>query len=122
MRTAWPRCRWGDPLKCDPAKVAKDVERGLVTTEGARRYDVVLGPDGGADAQATATLLEHMAQERYDIASAAYAFTLIATLAVSGETSIALLAARSWETLIGGALGLATAMLVLPLRTPRAGQ
>jgi hypothetical protein len=57
--------------------------------------------------------------ERYDIACGAYAFTLIVTLAVSGEHSIPLLAARAWETLLGGALGLGAAMLLLPLRTAR---
>ena len=55
--------------------------------------------------------------ERYDIACAAYAFTLMVTLAVSGENSVQVLAARAWETLIGGALGVTTAKLVLPLRT-----
>jgi len=54
--------------------------------------------------------------ERYDIACGAFAFTLIVTLAVTGEHSPLLLAARAWETLIGGALGLAAAMLVFPLR------
>jgi uncharacterized membrane protein YccC len=54
--------------------------------------------------------------ERYDIACGAYAFTLIVTLAVSGEHSIALLAARAWETVLGGALGLAAALLLWPLR------
>jgi hypothetical protein len=53
--------------------------------------------------------------ERYDIACGAYAFALIVTLAVSGEHSISMLAARFWETLIGGALGLAVAMLAGPL-------
>ncbi len=55
--------------------------------------------------------------ERYDIACGAYAFTLIVTLAVTGEHSVALLASRAWETLLGGALGLVTATLLLPLRT-----
>ncbi len=55
--------------------------------------------------------------ERYDIACGAYAFTLIVTLAASGEHSVTLLFARAWETLIGGALGLAAAMLLLPLRS-----
>ena len=55
--------------------------------------------------------------ERYDIACGAYAFALIITLAVRGETSAIMLVSRGWETLIGGALGLATAMLILPLRT-----
>lgn len=53
--------------------------------------------------------------ERYDVACAAYAFTLMVTLAVSGETSISMLAARAWETLIGGALGVVTAKIILPL-------
>lgn len=57
--------------------------------------------------------------ERYDIACGAYAFTLIVTLAVSGETSIFVLASRAWETLIGGALGLSTALLLVPLHTSR---
>jgi hypothetical protein len=57
--------------------------------------------------------------ERYDIACGAYAFTLIVTLAVGGEHSIPLLASRVWETLLGGGLGLAAAMLLSPLRTGR---
>ena len=56
---------------------------------------------------------------RYDIACEAYAFTLIVTLAVSGEHSVLLLAARGWETLLGGALGLAAATVLFPLRTER---
>lgn len=56
--------------------------------------------------------------ERYDIACGAYAFTLIVTLAASGEHSIMLLASRAWETLIGGAFGLATALLLFPLKAP----
>ncbi len=54
--------------------------------------------------------------ERYDIACGAYAFTLIVTLAVGGEHSIVLLAARAWETLLGGVLGLTAATLLFPLR------
>jgi hypothetical protein len=68
-------------------------------------------------AAALAMIIYAMAlPERYDIACGAYAFTLIVTLAVGGEHSVALLAARAWETLIGGAFGLASAMLLLPLR------
>jgi uncharacterized membrane protein YccC len=37
---------------------------------------------------------------------------------VSGESSAFVLASRAWETLIGGALGLVTALVILPLRTP----
>ncbi len=58
--------------------------------------------------------------DRYDIACGAYAFTLMVTLAVSGETSISVLAARAWETLIGGSLGVATAKFILPLASVRA--
>ena len=54
--------------------------------------------------------------ERYDIACGAFAFTLIVTLELSGDTAISTLAARAWETLIGGALGLAAALLILPIR------
>ncbi len=56
---------------------------------------------------------------RYDIASGAYAFTLIVTLAVSGEHSLPMLVARLWETIVGGVLGLATASFVFPLRERR---
>jgi hypothetical protein len=60
--------------------------------------------------------------ERYDIACAAFAFTLIVTLAASGVHSIPLLAARAWETLLGGSLGLAAAMFIFPLRSPGSGK
>jgi len=53
--------------------------------------------------------------DRYDIACGAYAFTLMVTLAISGETTVSVLAARGWETLIGGALGVAAAKFVSPL-------
>jgi uncharacterized membrane protein YccC len=71
-------------------------------------------------AAAVAMIIYAMAlPERYDVACAAFAFTLIVTLAVSGEHSIWVLAARGWETLLGGVLGLVTAMFVFPLRPPR---
>ncbi|MDL2403610.1 FUSC family protein [Rhizobium mayense] len=54
--------------------------------------------------------------ERYDIACAAFAFALVVTLAASGEYSAWVLAARIWETFIGAALGVASAILLLPLR------
>ncbi|MGH7081595.1 MAG: FUSC family protein [Acetobacteraceae bacterium] len=52
---------------------------------------------------------------RYDIACGAYAFALIVTLASSGDTSVPMLLSRGWETVIGGALGLATALLLFPI-------
>ena len=57
--------------------------------------------------------------ERYDIACGAYAFVLIITLGIGGEHSVPVLAARAWETLLGGVLGLATATLLCPLRPMR---
>jgi hypothetical protein len=57
--------------------------------------------------------------ERYDIACGAFAFTLIVTLAAGGEHSIPLLAARAWETLIGGLLGLVAATVLFPIRAKR---
>jgi Fusaric acid resistance protein-like len=71
-------------------------------------------------AAALAMIIYAMAlPQRYDIACAAFAFTLVVTLAVSGSHSIALLTARAWETLLGGALGLAAASLIFPLRSSR---
>jgi len=69
-------------------------------------------------AAAVAMVIYAMAlPDRYDIACAAYCYTLMVTLAVSGEHSIFVLAARAWETLLGGALGLIMAKLILPRRT-----
>ncbi len=59
--------------------------------------------------------------ERYDIACGAFAFTLVVTLAVGGLHSPVVLAARAWETLVGGAVGLAAALLALPLRARPSG-
>jgi hypothetical protein len=74
-------------------------------------------------AAALAMIVYAMAMpERYDIACGAFAFTLIVTLAASGVHSIPLLAARAWETLLGGALGLVAAMFVFPLRTSDRGK
>nr|WP_255607808.1 FUSC family protein [Ancylobacter sp. Lp-2] len=55
--------------------------------------------------------------ERYDVACGAFAFTLVVTLAASGEQSVGFLAARIWETALGGAVGLVAALLLLPLRS-----
>jgi hypothetical protein len=56
--------------------------------------------------------------ERYDVACAAYAFVLVVTLAISGVHSVPLLASRAWETVLGGALGMAAATFLLPIRIP----
>jgi Fusaric acid resistance protein-like len=59
--------------------------------------------------------------EHYEVACGAFAFVLIATLAVNGEHAIAVFASRAWETLLGGALGLAAATFLLPLRPEATG-
>jgi hypothetical protein len=53
--------------------------------------------------------------EHYDIASGAYAFALIVTMAASGEYPVATLLARLWETVVGGALGVAVLLLLVPI-------
>ena len=53
----------GDPLERDPALVLFDVEAGLVSEAGARRYGVVLRNDR-VDKEATAALRSQMAKER----------------------------------------------------------
>lgn len=63
----WGGGGWGDPLQRDPGKVLVDIERGLVSVDGARRYGVVI-MNGEVDAQATAALREQMAAERGEIA------------------------------------------------------
>ena len=45
----------------------------------------------------------------------------VATLAVGGLHAPVVLAARAWETLVGGAAGLAAALLALPLRARPTG-
>ena len=59
----WGGGGWGDPLARDPALLAKEWERGLVTAAGARRYGVVL-KDGAVDAAATDTLRSDMRAKR----------------------------------------------------------
>ena len=60
----WGGGGWGDPLERDVAKVVFDVEAGLVTREGARRYGVVMKSDSAADEAATRELHRKMAAER----------------------------------------------------------
>ncbi len=49
---------------------------------------------------------------RYDIASGAFAFTLVVTLEMSGQRSAAVLLSRIWETMLGATLGVAMALLM----------
>ena len=49
----WGGGGWGDPLERDPALVALEVARGLVSAKGAADYGVVLSQDGSVDVAAT---------------------------------------------------------------------
>jgi N-methylhydantoinase B len=62
----WGGGGWGDPFKRDPELVRTDVERRLVSREGAQRYGVVIGDDGGVDAEATARLRAKLVTARGD--------------------------------------------------------
>ncbi|MDJ0760690.1 MAG: hydantoinase B/oxoprolinase family protein [Woeseiaceae bacterium] len=61
----WGGGGWGDPLERDPALVMTDINRGLVSTEGARRYGVVVA-DGQVDDGATDKLREEIRSTRKD--------------------------------------------------------
>ena len=60
----WGGGGWGDPLLRDPELVRSDVERGLVSVAGAKRYGVVLQEDGRVDEQATQALRETLSAKR----------------------------------------------------------
>ncbi len=62
----WGGGGWGDALERDPAHVAADVSRGLVSVEGAKRYGVVIGSGGAVDAAATDKLRAKMREGRED--------------------------------------------------------
>ena len=64
LSDTWGGGGCGDPLERDPSLVQFDVDAGLVTLEGARRYGVVLKDDLSVDAAATTTLRKRMASER----------------------------------------------------------
>ena len=52
----WGGGGWGDPYQRDPELVWKDVERRLVTREGARRFGVLIDDNGALDIAGTETL------------------------------------------------------------------
>ena len=57
----WGGGGWGNPFERDAEKVQKDVERGLVTQAGAKRYGVVLNDDLTINQTATDKLRTEMA-------------------------------------------------------------
>ncbi len=62
----WGGGGWGDPLERDPELVLTDVNRGLVTDEGAKRYGVVIA-GGGVDVAATEKLRAEMSGSRGEV-------------------------------------------------------
>ena len=62
----WGGGGWGDPLERDPSAVAEDVEKGLVTESGARRYGVVI-QNGLVDESATAALRSKLRESRGEL-------------------------------------------------------
>jgi N-methylhydantoinase B len=64
----WGGGGWGDPLERDPELVALEIQRGLVTVEGARDYGVVASEAGILDAAATKTLRAEIRRGRGTLA------------------------------------------------------
>jgi hypothetical protein len=60
--------------------------------------------------------------EHYEIACGAYAFALVVTMGASGQYPIDALVARAWETMLGGAIGIAVVLLFAKLPTVRQRQ
>ena len=63
----WGGGGWGDPYQRDPELVRQDVRRRLVTTEGARRYGVIISDDGTVDQAATKQLRAELVAQRTDV-------------------------------------------------------
>jgi N-methylhydantoinase B len=60
----WGGGGWGDPFKRPAEAVAFDVDAGLVSREGAKRYGVVIKPNGTVDDKATTALRAKMTKKR----------------------------------------------------------
>ena len=63
----WGGGGWGDPYERDPALLALEVDRGLVTIEGAKRYGVILREDLSVDEESTEKLREELRSLRKEI-------------------------------------------------------
>ena len=60
----WGGGGWGDPYDRDAELVRADVDRSLVSAEGAKRYGVVLTDDGSVDETATESLRASLREKR----------------------------------------------------------
>jgi N-methylhydantoinase B len=60
----WGGGGWGDPYDRDAELVRADVDRSLVSAEGAKRYGVVIADDGSVDETATEALRASLREQR----------------------------------------------------------
>ena len=60
----WGGGGWGDPMERDAELVRVDVNRGLVSRDGASRYGVVIDDSGAVDEAATTKLRAKMTEDR----------------------------------------------------------
>lgn len=60
----WGGGGWGDPLEREPELVGLEIQRGLVSADGALSYGVVADPTGAIDAPATENLRSRMRATR----------------------------------------------------------
>jgi N-methylhydantoinase B len=63
----WGGGGWGDPYERDAELVRADVNRGLVTAAGAKRYGVVIAADGSVEVAATEALRAELRSKRGDV-------------------------------------------------------
>ena len=85
----------GDPLERETSKVAFDVEAGLVTVDGARRYGVVVSEEGVVDEAASAKLRAKMAKARGAVQLFDRGFTSMEELKARCETETTLPAPKA---------------------------
>jgi len=63
----WGGGGWGDPYDRDAELVRADVDRSLVSAEGAKRYGVVIADDGSVDHAATEALRASLREQRGEV-------------------------------------------------------
>lgn len=63
----WGGGGWGDPCARDVELVVADINRGLVSAEGAKRYGVVIAANGSVDTDATASLRASMSLQGKEV-------------------------------------------------------